>query len=69
VDIEAIRCSECGYSPVDNGKIGRKIFVILGIPLTGTIIGAVLGIPMILVAKYVEKSKQGKGATGIKSGE
>lgn len=65
VKIEAIRCPKCGYSPVDDGKTGRKIFTIGGILLSGTIIGAVIGIPMILLSWYIGKKKKQQGATGI----
>lgn len=67
VNIEAIRCPECGYSPVDEGKIGRKLFMIGGAILTATLVGAIAGIPMIVLSMYVGRKKKQKGATGIAS--
>ena len=67
ISIEAQRCPECGYSPVDDGKLGRKVFTFVGILLSATILGAVIGLPMILISWYVGKKKKQKGATGTKT--
>jgi len=57
VSTDAITCPECGYSPLDSG-------LIIGVILTGTLVGAPLGLPMIAAAKYIEKSKRERGPTG-----
>jgi len=64
VSTDAITCPECGYSPLDSGAIGRKLFLIVGVILTGTLVGAPLGLPMIIAARYIEKSKRERGPTG-----
>lgn len=40
-------CPECGYDPQANGRLIRKIFLVGGVLLTLSIIGAPLGIPML----------------------
>jgi len=60
----AVRCPECGYSPIDKGSTGRTLFKIVGASLCATVVGAVLGVPMILLAQYIEKAKERRGAVG-----
>lgn len=49
IDTEASRCPECGYEPSARKARGRKWMIGLGGILTATVIGSVIGIPMILI--------------------
>lgn len=47
IPIEATKCPECGYEPSTDSVIGRSIMMVIGLILTGTIIGAVIGVPLL----------------------
>lgn len=45
-------CPECNYKPAARGRTARRIVYLVGVVLTITVIGAVLGIPILLIAYY-----------------
>jgi hypothetical protein len=49
IDIDAATCPQCGFDPQANGRLMRKVFLVGGFFLTLSIIGAPLGIPMLLL--------------------
>lgn len=50
ISVEAERCPECSYEPNAEGSRGRWWFKTIGALLTMTVIGAVIGIPMLMIA-------------------
>lgn len=59
IDDNANECAYCGYDPRANGQVARALFVFVGALLTMTIVGAVIGIPMIAVAVYGHNKSKG----------
>jgi hypothetical protein len=49
---DAELCPECGYDPQKNGRLMRKVFFIVGLLLTASVIGSPVGIPMLVIAIY-----------------
>jgi len=43
-----VRCPQCGYEPKNRHATGRLLFVLFGALLTLTVVGAIVGIPMVL---------------------
>lgn len=56
----AVVCPECGYEPRSEGKVLRQLFYVIGGILTATLVGAVIGIPMIGLAYYSGKQVEGR---------
>lgn len=56
IPADAIGCPQCGYEPSAQGKTLRSILYIVGGLLTISVIGAVIGIPMVLLA-YLSEQK------------
>lgn len=49
---DAIRCPECEYEPRQIGANARTAIGLVGAGLTMTVIGAVIGLPMLAAAHY-----------------
>ena len=58
---DAKSCPHCGYSPGSEGKWGRGVAQIIGLILTLTVIGAIIGIPIQYLA--YKSSKRARNAT------
>lgn len=58
VESDATTCSNCGFSPANEGALARRLCSGIGYLLTATIVGAPVGIPMILLSYLVGKSKE-----------
>jgi hypothetical protein len=63
ISTEADRCPECGYEPAAKGGTTRWWMMFLGGLLTMTVIGAIIGIPMILVGYYATRKARGRKPT------
>ncbi len=61
ISVEADRCPECGYEPRTDNKLGQTILLIIGVILTLTVVGAIIGLPLIYFSlkarKYAETQK------------
>lgn len=64
INSEALRCPECGHSPLDDGHTGRKVLSVFGWLLTATLIGAPVGLPLIGLSWWAKRQKKKAGATG-----
>lgn len=56
IPTEAVRCPECGYEPSSEGARARFWGMLIGALLTATVIGAVVGIPLFLLAWLGKRS-------------
>jgi hypothetical protein len=48
INTDAEVCPSCGFDPQSDGRLMRKVFLVGGILLTASLIGAPIGIPMLL---------------------
>lgn len=51
---EAKRCKHCGYEPSDVST-GKWVMVVIGVLLSLTGIGAIIGVPTIIAAFIIER--------------
>jgi hypothetical protein len=59
ISTEATKCPNCGYEAKTEASTGRSIMMIIGLLLTGTIIGAVIGIPLLYLGyKSIQYHKE-----------
>jgi len=58
ISAEATKCPECGYEPKSENSIGRSILMVIGFLLSATLIGAVIGIPLIYLGYKSHKYHQ-----------
>lgn len=49
IEVNAQACPECGYNPGRRGKLSGIGLMIVGLLLSLTIIGAIVGIPLLIV--------------------
>jgi len=63
IPVEATRCPECGYEPSTEGARARWWGMFIGAILTMTGIGAIIGIPLFLMAYYGKKTVEGRKPT------
>ena len=63
ISAEAIACPECGYEPRNQGFYSRTVMAIVGIILSLTVIGAVVGVPLIIISVYAHWKNQSKRPT------
>jgi len=62
ISTEAERCPECGYDPSAQDNRGRWLIPI-GALLTMTVVGAIIGIPMILLGWLGKRAAAGQKPT------
>jgi len=60
VSTNAERCPNCGYAPQAKGRTVRKLFFVFGMLLTLSVIGAPVGIPMLLLYWFADRQVSGK---------
>lgn len=58
ISVKAEKCPECEYEPRSEGYYSRLFFLIGGLLLTGTIVGAVVGLPMIYIGYKGQKRSE-----------
>jgi hypothetical protein len=63
ISTEATRCPECGYEPSAQGARARWWLIFLGALLTMTVVGAVIGIPMIVLGWLGNRATAGRKPT------
>lgn len=63
ISTEAIACPECGYEPRNQGFYSRTAMAIIGIIVSLTGVGAIIGIPLIVIAVYAHTKNQSKRPT------
>lgn len=56
----ATRCPECGYEPAGEGSAGRTLLLVVGALLTVTVVGAIVGVPMMLYAFYARSKARAR---------
>ena len=60
IPVDARRCPQCGYEPASEGSAGRTVLLVLGALLTLSVVGAVLGIPLMAYAFYARRKAQAR---------
>jgi hypothetical protein len=55
IPVEAERCPERGYEPKTENKTGQTVLMIIGFILTATVIGAIIGVPLIYFSYKARK--------------
>lgn len=55
ISTEAKRCPECGYEPSSHGRWWRQGGMLIGFILTITLVGAIVGIPLMILSWYGNK--------------
>lgn len=65
ISTDASVCPECGYDPQSKGRLARRIFYIVGVVCTVSIIAAPIGIPILLFYYFAEKQVSKKTPTAV----
>jgi len=60
VEPEAKTCPHCGYAPQEKHKTMSKVYFIVGILLTLSIVGSPIGIPLMYLGYHFDKKRQKK---------
>lgn len=54
ISTEALACPQCGYEPRTQGQTARNIGVLISFLLCLTLVGAIVGGPLLLLIIYAE---------------
>jgi len=58
ISTDATKCPQCGYEPKTEGYYGRLTMMLVGFALTATIIGALLGLPLLYLGYKSQKKHE-----------
>lgn len=56
IDADAMACPHCGWEPRSRGHLG--LVALVGVALTLTGVGAVVGLPLIAAAAYLNQTRR-----------
>jgi hypothetical protein len=63
ITTEASKCPECGYEPTKSDRISRGILRWISYLLILSIVGSIIGFPLLLLALYNDKKAKERKPT------